>query len=216
LSFSHCSPANVRIVWRADIDEADLNGGRRDRDARPRLLELLAAMPPKSGEAVEVPLAAARRWLRAVGTERVDETRVDLAPARHLPSELAHFCTDALERSLLLGNTIQMRAHVAADASLLRPVHRENTDRGAGQHDARHATDDETLGKVASEDKGAVPPHEEQAEVVTAAQTVENSPFEGIRVAVKPAALVHRRVRGVNAEFWYHRGNLESGYGRFL
>ena len=49
------SPATVQIVWRADL-ELD----RRDFNAK----TLLAAMPPKSAEAVEVSLAAARRRLR--------------------------------------------------------------------------------------------------------------------------------------------------------
>ena len=56
----------------------------------------------------------------------------------------------------------------------------KNTDRGAGQGDARHATDNETLGEVESENAGAVPPHDEQAELVTAAQTRWSSPFQGM------------------------------------
>jgi CRISPR-associated endonuclease/helicase Cas3 len=55
------SPADVRIVWRADL-EFDREGF--DAEA------LLAAMPPKPGEAVEVSLAAACRWLRLLPAER--------------------------------------------------------------------------------------------------------------------------------------------------
>jgi CRISPR-associated endonuclease/helicase Cas3 len=55
------APANVQIVWRVDLAEADLRAARTDHDARERLLDLFAAVPPKSGETVEVSLAAARR-----------------------------------------------------------------------------------------------------------------------------------------------------------
>ncbi|MBV8777995.1 MAG: type I-U CRISPR-associated helicase/endonuclease Cas3, partial [Alphaproteobacteria bacterium] len=48
-------PATVQVVWRADL-EFERDGF--DAEA------LLAAMPPKPAEAVEVSLAAARRWLR--------------------------------------------------------------------------------------------------------------------------------------------------------
>ncbi|MQX38253.1 type I-G CRISPR-associated helicase/endonuclease Cas3g [Roseospira navarrensis] len=47
-------PADVQIVWRADIDPDD-----------PELAtELLALVPPHAGETLAVPVWAARRWLR--------------------------------------------------------------------------------------------------------------------------------------------------------
>jgi CRISPR-associated endonuclease/helicase Cas3 len=52
------SPASVQIVWRADIHRDDLISRERDR-----LIELLGLVPPRSGEAIEVPLWAARAWL---------------------------------------------------------------------------------------------------------------------------------------------------------
>jgi CRISPR-associated endonuclease/helicase Cas3 len=52
------SPASVQIVWRADIRRDDLIPRERDR-----LIELLGLVPPRSGEAIEVPLWAARAWL---------------------------------------------------------------------------------------------------------------------------------------------------------
>jgi CRISPR-associated endonuclease/helicase Cas3 len=49
-------PADVQIVWRADLAEEDLrDSGRAD--------EIVAACPPSSLEALAVPVAAARRWL---------------------------------------------------------------------------------------------------------------------------------------------------------
>jgi len=55
------SPANILIVWRADLELANLEFDQAGFDAK----ALLASMPPKPGEAVEVSLTAARRWLRS-------------------------------------------------------------------------------------------------------------------------------------------------------
>jgi CRISPR-associated endonuclease/helicase Cas3 len=52
------SPASVQIVWRADIGRGDVSSGERER-----LIALLGLLPPRSGEAIEVPLWAARTWL---------------------------------------------------------------------------------------------------------------------------------------------------------
>jgi CRISPR-associated endonuclease/helicase Cas3 len=51
------SPASVQIIWRTDIVDDDLD----DRDRVAALLELI---PPRSAEAIEIPLWAARAWLR--------------------------------------------------------------------------------------------------------------------------------------------------------
>ena len=47
-------PADVQIVWRADIDP----------DAEALAAEVLALVPPHTGETLAVPVWAARRWLR--------------------------------------------------------------------------------------------------------------------------------------------------------
>ncbi len=49
-------PADVRIVWRANLAEKDLNDPQRAR-------EIAAALPPASPEALEVPVWVARAWL---------------------------------------------------------------------------------------------------------------------------------------------------------
>jgi CRISPR-associated endonuclease/helicase Cas3 len=49
-------PADVQIVWRADLEEANLRDGDRAR-------EIVASCAPSSLEALAVPIAAARRWL---------------------------------------------------------------------------------------------------------------------------------------------------------
>jgi CRISPR-associated endonuclease/helicase Cas3 len=51
------SPASVQIIWRADIAEYELG----DRD---RIAAMLDLVPPRSGEAIEIPLWTARAWLR--------------------------------------------------------------------------------------------------------------------------------------------------------
>jgi CRISPR-associated endonuclease/helicase Cas3 len=57
------SPATVQIVWRADIDEQnDLRPAIEHKSWCARLIELLKLVPPRSAEAVEVPLWAARAW----------------------------------------------------------------------------------------------------------------------------------------------------------
>jgi CRISPR-associated endonuclease/helicase Cas3 len=61
----HRSPANVQIVWRADIDQQDL---RRPDD----LAELFSVMPPRAAETIEVPLWATRAWLNQTGTNEAD------------------------------------------------------------------------------------------------------------------------------------------------
>lgn len=59
--FLHGAPntADVQIVWRADIEQSDLD----DETMSGRALRLLSLMPPKAAEAVAVPIYAARAWL---------------------------------------------------------------------------------------------------------------------------------------------------------
>ena len=66
--------AGVSIVWRSDISEADING-RTDADPG----ELLRLIPPRTAEAVELPLWVAREWLCAPESDHAD---VSDAPER--------------------------------------------------------------------------------------------------------------------------------------
>jgi CRISPR-associated endonuclease/helicase Cas3 len=81
--FLHGVPdaADVQIVWRADLQGSDLATERRERT-----MTLLDLMPPRAAEAVAVPIAAARAWLRANAGPPVDDTEgasvVDEEPAR--------------------------------------------------------------------------------------------------------------------------------------
>lgn len=59
--------ADVGVIWRADLAEADL----RDRD---RAIAIVTAMPPRPGEAVSVPVWAARAWLgRHAGADELPD-----------------------------------------------------------------------------------------------------------------------------------------------
>lgn len=66
-------PADVQVVWRADLDEADLSPSREHADAS--VAEIVASVRPSNLEAVSVPFAAARAWLR--GDHAVDVMDVD-------------------------------------------------------------------------------------------------------------------------------------------
>lgn len=60
------APADVNVVWRADLDEHLLQAVSKAGEAgeeHDRLAELLLACPPKASEAVTVPIWAAVGWL---------------------------------------------------------------------------------------------------------------------------------------------------------
>lgn len=59
--------AGVSIVWRGDVNEADLKDAKHDS-----LGELIRLVPPRAAEAVEVPVWTARAWLRCEGEKLAD------------------------------------------------------------------------------------------------------------------------------------------------
>jgi CRISPR-associated endonuclease/helicase Cas3 len=73
------SESEVQIVWRADLDEL-MQGtdGVQRGDILESLLERLEVCPPQAGEALTVPLSAARRWL--AGSGRDDTADVEGIP----------------------------------------------------------------------------------------------------------------------------------------
>lgn len=70
--------ADVQIVWRADLGAQELERAEGDADAWARVLAAVEVLPPASGEAMSVPFAAARRWLR--GLAEPDVFDVEGAP----------------------------------------------------------------------------------------------------------------------------------------
>ena len=63
-------PASVQVVWRADLDL------RRDAAL---LRELLTLAPPRTGEALELPIWAARQWLRGSAPDLADIAEPELS-----------------------------------------------------------------------------------------------------------------------------------------
>jgi CRISPR-associated endonuclease/helicase Cas3 len=74
--------AEVAIVWRADLSKADLN------DAEPRASKIIACLPPRTGEALSVPVWAAREWLgKARELTDLSDAEAESAPADKPPSD---------------------------------------------------------------------------------------------------------------------------------
>jgi CRISPR-associated endonuclease/helicase Cas3 len=58
-------PADVQVVWRADLTDDDLDDAARSSDMADKMYptEIVAAVRPSSLEAISLPFVAARRWL---------------------------------------------------------------------------------------------------------------------------------------------------------
>ena len=69
--------AGVSLVWRGDISEDDLKNARRDE-----LEALLRLVPPRSSEAIDVPLWAAQAWLRRMRGDSTQLNTISDAPER--------------------------------------------------------------------------------------------------------------------------------------
>lgn len=75
--------ADVSIVWRDDISEADLRANSDDsQDWRVDLLEMA---PPRAAEAISVPLVAVRQWLRRVSSSNALVADVSDVPQQRAP-----------------------------------------------------------------------------------------------------------------------------------
>lgn len=86
-------PADVQVVWRADLTEDDLvDAGSADRSDRTRRrpMTIVAAVRPSSLEAVSVPFLAVRRWLRGgAPSDIADVEGVSVKDDRPASSRLA-------------------------------------------------------------------------------------------------------------------------------
>ena len=74
--------AGVSIVWRSDVSEDDMEDAREND-----LSELLRLVPPRASEAVEVPLWAARAWLRREPRDSGPVDAMSDAPEREREDE---------------------------------------------------------------------------------------------------------------------------------
>lgn len=98
-------PADVQVVWRADLDEHVLAISDRAQ-------EIVAACPPSSAEVMPVPLYAVRAWLRGELAEiaDVEGTLAQEEPAPRQPGRMA-----------LMALRWRGEASEIIDASRLRP-----------------------------------------------------------------------------------------------
>ena len=74
--------AGVSIVWRGDVSEDDMEDARENDPS-----ELLRLVPPRASEAVEVPLWAARAWLRREPRDSGPVDAMSDAPERERETE---------------------------------------------------------------------------------------------------------------------------------
>jgi CRISPR-associated endonuclease/helicase Cas3 len=74
-------PADVQVIWRADLTEADLEAalsGTADDAARGRPVAIVASVRPSSLEAISLPFAAARRWLSDLAPSEIADVEVSI------------------------------------------------------------------------------------------------------------------------------------------
>lgn len=74
-------PADVQVIWRADLTEADLEAAlsrNADDAARARPAAVVASVRPSSLEAISLPFAAARRWLSELAPSEIADVEVSI------------------------------------------------------------------------------------------------------------------------------------------
>lgn len=74
-------PAGVNVIWRADLPGPD------EPDAAQRTQRLLRLVPPRPGEAIELPIAAVRRWLRGEAMRGAAAVVADVPLMEHADEE---------------------------------------------------------------------------------------------------------------------------------
>ena len=78
--------ADVSVVWRDDILDAEMQPGRNERESTVEQLgERLVLMPPRSSEMVQIPIAAARKWLYSDRNDLAGAADVADVPERSSP-----------------------------------------------------------------------------------------------------------------------------------
>lgn len=77
------APADVQVVWRADLSEEDLAAAKEVEDGPQRVTQIVAAVRPSSLEAMSLPFMAARRWLSGDAVGDI----VDVEGGREAPHE---------------------------------------------------------------------------------------------------------------------------------
>lgn len=107
----------VRVVWRADVHEQDLDGWAptaADGETRRAWLARLGVAPPSSLEALSLPLSAARAWLQRGSVAEVADVE-----AGRVPESLEFEAPQVLPRRCLV---VSHKGDVrVADAANVRP-----------------------------------------------------------------------------------------------
>lgn len=70
--------ADVRVVWRSDIEQHLLTSPQRAETSAEGMIELLTAVPPGALEAISLPVWAVRRWLTATEGKDTDDDIADV------------------------------------------------------------------------------------------------------------------------------------------
>lgn len=82
--------AEVSVVWRDDLVEADLLPDSPDRqDREMHIAGRLTAMPPRAAEILQLPIAAVRRWLADAADHRAKALDIGDAPQRSAARDLS-------------------------------------------------------------------------------------------------------------------------------
>lgn len=135
-------PDAVTVVWRADLT-VDLHG--REVEAVRRLLTL---MPPRAGEAIELPVWAVRRWLQGSRSAHdladlpASAPEDDSTPSRRASAARMVFRWRGPndKSSWLRGDGVRPGDTVVAPA-WLGGVDEQGWNPGYGEHDGEHAVD---------------------------------------------------------------------------
>jgi hypothetical protein len=109
-------------------------------------------------------LAVATAGLQ-LGAERLPDSRVQVAPARHLRAQLDDAVVERVDRGLLLGDLGLERPRLDRELSELEPVAEEAEERGRRDGDSDEGADGGRPGEVEPDDPGSVAADDEQAEL---------------------------------------------------
>src|SRR3989442_814541 len=132
-------------------------------DDRVAVLRLRAG--EEDGAATDALVARAGSEL---GTERLPDARVELAPSHHLLPELDDAAIERVDRLALLGDLPGEGPGFASQLAQLGPVSGEGADHGEGEGDPGERAPRDRSREVEPDHLGAVAPDNQQTELIAA------------------------------------------------